>query len=667
MRFVLVVIALVLALIQASCAPQPLPIPAGCSPLLFDHDCALPFPNDFFLVDDATMPSGKRVHFEDKAKLLTDSGLSADPNDTWAVDGFSPFSPIVFTFGVRTDPHSVPALFDDATLTTKNGFKTALIDASTGERIPHFIDVDPLADQDDREGLVMHPLVRLQPHTRYVVAISGVAKKKGGLVDAPEAFARVRDDNTGGDKVLDPLRARYEKDVFPVIAKDGMKRSSLQLAWDFTTATDTRILDDMLTARSVALAAMDASPPTIHVDTIFEGADLSAVLGGDPKDTVRLVRGTITGPRIVESEDAGTLLHRGSDGKVALNGTTTFPFTAIIPKNATAGAVPVIGFGHGFFGDRTELEGAEAREIVTNAGVIAIGIDWIGMSNSDLGVVVADAGRDVSKTILFGERLMQAMVNWMSVTRALQSGTFNAEDAFQRKTKAGFAPMIDTKAPMGFLGISLGHILAGTLIALDPEIQRAVLEVGGEAFTTIFFRSRNFDEFLFILKTVLSDALDRQKLSALMQSQFDRFDPATFARYVLQDDLPQGPPNHHERRRVLQLMGIGDPQVPNVAAELHARSLGIPLLTPTASKREIFGVPTTTYPRDGSGFVAIDLGVDDSFYAQAAPQADGNVVHQDTRITPDSLEMSKSFLNTGIIPDACHGPCVFDPSTLPTP
>ena len=288
-RSPLVAAVAVVAAVAASCAPAPLAIPAGCSPLYADHDCGLPYPSDFFTTDDATLPTGKRVHFADAAKLITDGGLSADVNDAWPADGFSRVTPIVWSFGVRTDPASVTGIFDDQAPTLQPGFHTALINARTGERVPHFIDVDPLAEADDREGLVMHPLVQLDERTRYVVAISGV-KAKSGTLPVPEAFARMRDNNVGDDPVLKPLLARYETDVFAVTTKDGLDRKALQLAWDFTTGSDEHVMDDMLTARAVALASLAETPPVVTVDAVFEGSQAATILGAGAEDTFRLVR-----------------------------------------------------------------------------------------------------------------------------------------------------------------------------------------------------------------------------------------------------------------------------------------------------------------------------------------------------------------------------------------
>ena len=50
---------------------EPLELPEGCQPLLAGLECGLPFPSDHFLVDDPTMPNGKRIAMQASAILPT--------------------------------------------------------------------------------------------------------------------------------------------------------------------------------------------------------------------------------------------------------------------------------------------------------------------------------------------------------------------------------------------------------------------------------------------------------------------------------------------------------------------------------------------------------------------------------------------------------------------
>jgi hypothetical protein len=136
---------------------------------------------------------------------------------------------------------------------------------------------------------------------------------------------------------------------------------------------------------------------------------------------------------------------------------------------------------------------------------------------------------------------------------------------------------------------------------------------------------------------------------------------------VLNQEFPAGPPSNREHRRVLQMMGIGDRQVPNVASELHARLMGLPLLA-GARGRPVFGLDSADYPVSGSAFQIYDLGVDDSFYADPEPQADGNIIHEGIRRIPQAKAQAKQFFLDGTIIDPCDGVCgVIDTSGLNIP
>jgi len=122
--------------------------------------------------------------------------------------------------------------------------------------------------------------------------------------------------------------------VFPLIIDAGIDPASLQLAWDFTTGSEENATSEMLQARALALAELDRAPPVVEIDAVFEGEDLELILGADggAADTWRLVKGSIIGPRIVDDDGPGARLTRDADGKVRLDGTTRFDFTAIVPR-----------------------------------------------------------------------------------------------------------------------------------------------------------------------------------------------------------------------------------------------------------------------------------------------------------------------------------------------
>jgi hypothetical protein len=672
-RFIVVVTLL------AGCpAPvEPIVLPPGCSPLLADVHCGLPYPSDHFLVADPTLPSGRRVEITGEAQLLTSAGLSANPTTFLPQDGFSRLPPIVWSFGVAVDPTSLPGLADDPAATTAPGFPIALMRASDGSRVPFFVDIDPRATSSAREALILRPLVKLEPETRYIVAVSGVVGVDGPI-PVPEGFRRLRDGlaAVGDDPVMSALLDRYDAEIFPVVVDAGLERADLQLAWDFTTGSDIHVVADLSRARTLVLEELARVPPVVTVEGFFEGEQLARIFDDAPELSWRAIELRVTGPRVVDGDEAGAILARDDNGLVRLDGTTTFEVTVIIPASVRDGFVsgrPLL-FGHGFFGTRSEAEGSAIRRIANEAGRVLFAIDWKGMSTEDIGIVSTSLGENVAEALRFGERLPQAMMNWVTLSELIAAGGLDdltvegnaALRPFRRPasgpgtaeqggvSNAGTA--IVDGADMVHLGISQGHILGSVMTTVNARVRRSVLQVGGGGFSHMMFRARPFAGFLLFLDSSLPDPLDQQLLTAQLQRGFDRFDPLAWSPFTLDSSLPEGPDSGAGGRQVLLQIGRADSQVPNLGAFLHARALGVPWIAPSAIAAP-FGLTTSTAPvRGGSGIYAFDYGLDPSF-ENTADFPDATFVHDSVRRTPEAIAQMKAFFDDGTIVDPCEGGC----------
>jgi len=671
-------LAVVVTLLTGCPAPvEPLAIPPGCNPLLADVHCGLPYPSDHFLVADPSLPSGRRIEISGEAALLTSTGLSANPTTFLPQDGFSRLPPIVWSFGVAVDPTSLPGLADDPAATTAPGFPIALMRASDGARVPFFVDVDPRATSAAREALILRPLVKLDPETRYIVAVSGVAGVDGAI-PVPESFRRLRDGDAavGEDPILSPLLDRYEADVFPVIVDDGLAREELQLAWDFTTGSDAHVIADLSRARTLVLEELARVPPVVTVEGFFEGDQLARVFDDAPELSWRAIELRVTGPRVVDGDEAGAILARDDAGLVRLDGTTTFEVTVIVPASVRDGFAPgrPLLFGHGFFGARSEAESSAVRRIANETGRVLFGIDWLGMSTEDIGVVSTSLGENVAESLRFGERLPQAMMNWITLSELIAAGGLddltvegNAALAPFRRPASGpgtveqggvsnaNAVVVDG-VDMVHLGISQGHILGGVMSTVNARVRRSVLQVGGAGFAHMMFRARPFAGFLLFLDSSLPDPLDQQLLAAQLQRGFERFDPVAWSPFTLDNALPEGPDSGAGGRQVLLQIGRADSQVPNLGAFIHARALGVPWIEPSAIAAP-FGLTTSTAPvAGGSGIYTFDYGLDPSF-ENTADFPEATFVHDSVRRTPEAIAQMKAFFADGTIIDPCGNGC----------
>jgi hypothetical protein len=623
------------SLLAVACGGEdPLDLPEGCQPLLGGHHCSLPYPSNHFLVADPDTETGFRLG---PTGMVSNQGLDADVHSAVVADGFSHIPSIVAVLPDAVAATGLTHLLGDLSDSVAPGSRTIVV-AEDGTLIPHYVDLDPRSFDPERQAIIIHPAVGLEWGATYVVALRGVERPDGEIAAPAEGFRRLRDRES--DPALDPLEARYEEAIFPLLEEAGWARDEIQLAWDFTVGSRAASVGDMLRVRELTLAWLEENAPVVTVDEVID----------DPQEDVwRLVHGTVTGPLFLASDEPGALLHRDGDGQVALNGTATFDFTAQV--SASLGTTPGPGmavlYGHGFFGDRGELEGGSARAIGDDLRAVLFGIDWAGMSQDDLPEVLRDLAGEPAHTVDFSDRVHQGMANWIAFAAAVRGPLGEAPEL----RRGGGAALYDP-APLGFLGISQGHILGGTMTALNPHIDRIALEVGGAGFTHMMFRARPFDAFLLIIDGLLDDPIDHQLFAASLQIAFDRFDPASYAEPLTDEPLPGTPAD----RGPLIQMGIGDASVPNLGTLLHARLLGARYTAP--SPLEPFGLEAAGEASAAPTLTIWDLGVDPAdVYQQAMPPVADNPVHEGVRVEATSIEQLRRFFTDGVIEHPCDGAC----------
>lgn len=611
----------------------------GCNPIAPEGECLVPYPSDVFLVADPGTVTDRRVEVPEAARILYDE-KPIDLGRLHPADGFSWQAPILVLFPGGVDATALPSLHDDPSVSTSPSSPTVLVDAETGEQVPHFAELDPRAEDDTRRALVIRPLVRLAPSRRYVVGIHNLPGKDGALAPSPAGFADLRDRGGTGHPALAALAPRYETGVFRVLEAIA-PRGEWQLAWDFTTASREHAQADLLRVRELTLAALedDGGAPPFTVDE---------VLPGDGNLGAR-VNGTMTVPLFLEDAAPGHLLHRGDDGAVAVHGTVEVPWSAWIPRSVlerAPGTPParLLQYGHGFFGNRNEAAGYPV-DLADEHGFVVVAVDWWGMSSDDRGEVVAAINGDPENTFRFTDRVHQGMANQLALA-ALAAGPLADHDAVRVGGDRAWDP-----GAVYFHGQSMGHILGGTYVALAPRVERAALGVGGANFSLMLFRARPFAIFLQLLGSHAADPLDQQKFGVFGQSSFDRIDPGSFMEYVRDEVLPGNP----EERHVLVHAGIDDASVTLLATAHHARGMGLPLLDP--SPAPLPGLETAGYPAD-DGFVLFDFGLDLGLIETASLPDGENPVHDAVRNSDAAKEQVSGFLReNGHIEQTCDGAC----------
>jgi hypothetical protein len=572
------------------------------------------------------------VSIEGAARIVTNDGKDADFGLWRPNDGFSRQPAIVAAFHQAVATTGLTLVNDPEDPSVAQDSPTVILEAGTHRRIPHFVDVDTGAIDLTRRAVILHPRIQLEAKTRYIVALRRLVDGTGAPVLPPLGFDRLLRGDAGGDPSLGPMADHFDRDVIPELRAAAISTSDLQLAWDFTTTDDQLATRDMRRVRDLTLAWLTSHTPTTRIVSV----QTSTTYPG-----WQHVEGFVTGARFMDGDGPGHLLFRGEDGQVAQNGTGEFAFTANIPARVLAASSPVrvLEYGHGFFGFRTELtDGAGAHAILDKLGAVGFAIDWVGMAREDAVGVAGMLLSDPAHGLEFTDRVHQAMANWIILTAAIR-GPLSSDPAFQRPGSG--APLYDASS-VNFIGISMGHLLGGVLAAVHPDLHRIALNVGGAGLSHMMFRASPFRPFVSILSFVLADRLEEIKLMASMQNPLDRIDGLTYAGFVSDQPWPSSDPN----KRVLMQIGLGDQEVPNDSAFIHARALGLKLLTPTPATPG--GLPEIAAPYDGSALALYDFGVNlHEVYDEIFTAVPNYHVHDEVRLLPAVL----SALDRFFVPD----------------
>jgi hypothetical protein len=632
------IFASTLALAAAACGGDPeLGTSRQCNPL-GGTSCITPWPSAIYETDDAATRTGRRLAIPDGALPINIDDIGVSPAPFNAQDGFSSAAPMVTAFSTGVDPDNLVHYSDFAASVTPAS-PTVLIDMSTGELVHHFAELDaPAAGTPDRQALFIRSAAMLKGGTRYAVAIKRTLKARGGgELPIPEGFQAILDDERTDHELLERVRPRYAE-IFAALEAHGIARTDLVTAWDFTTASRESVRADLVNARDAALAAMGTN-----------GANLTFTVTSDAPSTdtriARRIDGTYDVPLFLTNGGGtapGTALARGPDGKPATGGMYRAPFTAIVPQCALQSAtpVPLMIYGHGLLGDSGQVHSAGTRHASAELCMVVVGTDLRGMSTMDV-PNVALALNDANNGPLIFDVLVQGMINHVAMVQIARGPM--AQTLFR---KLGDEQLVDP-SKFYYYGISQGGIMGTTVCALDPVIERCVLQVGAINYSLLLDRSRDWPTYRVPLAGAYESPLDAALILNLMQQQWDRTEATSVADVIVGDGLPGAP-----AKQVFMQIAIADDEVSNVASEYQARTMGIPTLTP--SPYVPFGVQGTAGPVP-SGLVIYDFGLGATIPPTNEPPPDNNV-HSSIRNKRQTIEMMRRFYETGEIVQLCTAP-----------
>ncbi|RKG77319.1 hypothetical protein [Corallococcus terminator] len=180
------------------------------------------------------------------------------------------------------------------------------------------------------------------------------ANGKSQISSVPDALAQA----------LEPVRAAY-KPYFDGLAKAGLPRSKVALGWSFTTQSTTSVLNQLHalpTAVSYPNAPNFVVPTTSQVKGAMAASGLATNNIGSTFESQGNTPFLLTGP-------SGTL-------NPAEARPTRYPFMILLPNTpAPSAGYPVVVFGHGLTGNRTNVLGVANK--LTGAGFAVVSMDTV--------------------------------------------------------------------------------------------------------------------------------------------------------------------------------------------------------------------------------------------------------------------------------------------------
>lgn len=638
--------------------------------------CLLPYPNNHFTRADSSTATKLRLDLPPAGTPKNKRGTAIDVSDINRADGFSPGSMLLaFVPGIDLAKSKINPVTDPGSYAA-TGAGAVVIDTVTGQRHPIFGELDAQASSPANADLILRPLRNFVEGRRYVVAIIAARNAAGSLIQPSSDFKALRDRTATG--ALASRQSEFNS-MFTTLAAAGISRSSVYLAWQFTVASAQSISGRLLSIRNQAFRALG---DTNLADRVVSGSSPGFTITQTTNFTLaqnqylsRRVYGTINVPCFLNLTGcpAGSRFNLDSAGMPTQKpgNVDRAPFVCNIPRSVAEGSIvkqpgyPVV-YGHGLLGSYEAITRNDAYAMAGNEyGNVFCGLDWQGMSSGDAATIGLMILPDLSNFNRLADRLQQAHLNFLMLSRALiHPNGLGSNAAFRFGGKSALGSQV------GYSGDSQGGILGGVTVAVSPDFRYGSLGVPGMNYSTLLDRSIDFDEYAAIMYASYPRAKERPLLMALIQQLWDRAEANGYAQHLGSNPLP-GTPTHS----VLLLPAFGDHQVSNITAEAYARTIGAKLRTPALSAgrqgpfRMFWGVTG-----GGSGEISgnailmmdsgplrvdggVTLGTPPMPVTNTAPST-GKDPHGLGGGTAEIRRLVSAFVRTGKLPAGCAGkPC----------
>jgi hypothetical protein len=577
--------------------------PGPAATALYDRTDPLalaPFPDDYYVVPDASLPSGLGISlpappFTHAFQAQAFEALAAQ---VFGVDGWSRFGHVVLAFSHALDPSVVPAN-EAASMDPLAPIALIDIDPASpdfGEHVPYRLTVrnDGAPDGSTDHAALLFPSVDLRERGRYAVVVTKRAFATGepGRPVGPSAFfASVLGDPSGGEAV----------EVTQARDKVGAALATVAALADVPIPTEDVALAVQLSIRTQPPAddlvffkerALSLPPPQLVLPTLANPCPNASNF------CIRLVaaraleiRGNV---RLPDFRDPTLLVFdRDENGHPIQNRVRDVPFMMTLPIEALDGPVPIVMYQHGNPGGPIEVTREGGTGYLDDAGWAVAGIQ--DTLNKEIG---EDVALQVSVILFFSVQTQMLpdywnqtgadMIGFLRAIQGMGSLDLLRRDAFGNPAiGADGIPEIDTSRIL-YHGISEGGNNAQRFLPFAPEIIAATPTVGGARLGETMIHQMTQQSGEVILDQISGFMPDLRPNDlwvglALFNLGFDPQDGHTFLRHLYREPLlPFAGSADVTPPSALFTEGVGDSLVPNNASRAMAAEIGVPHVRPIA-------------------------------------------------------------------------------------
>jgi len=489
------------------------------------------------------------------------------------------------------------------------------------------------------DQIVLRPVRALRSHHRHAVLwLKGAKTTDGRDIGPAPALAMLAagapftsDDGKSRIRTLDDSRAadleRLRKSVAAAVAAADARsiaRGDLLHAWSFTTLTTGPTLAELAKKPvewNLPTAVSDVGPLTqanqLTLISTFSGMDFHSqvregregtfITGNALKlDGAELDLTDPMNPVSVDTEGPFTEATLASPRQEALKFMLVLPRT---PKNAD-GRIPIIVFQHGI--TRFRRDSLFIANSIARAGYALLAIDH--PLHGDRSYCTADADCATGMTCTGhrcppgGYRIVQGpegLLGTPAITGLKFSSTTNLAatrdqirqlviDTAQlvrvvKDTTAGIGSLnVDDPATaavterldvteLGYIGMSLGSVMGSLAVAGNPEVTRAVFNVGGASPADILTQAQvaflaekktRLDAYLMAARGIAPGTQRYEDFYDVARWMLDRADVQNFGRNWIDEPLPMYP-----KKKIFIQWVENDPWIPNTTTRLLIDSI----------------------------------------------------------------------------------------------